>query len=386
MSARDYLEKDYYAVLGVTKDASADDIKKAYRKLARKHHPDANVDDPQAEARFKDISEAYDVLSDDAKRREYDDVRTYGASGFGPGGFGGGAGGFPGGYPGGAQQVNLGDLFGEGGLGDVLGGIFGQGGRGRRSRKGADLQTQVTLGFRQAVHGATIPLTLRVDGPCATCGGSGAKPGTSPHTCAVCGGSGQTVRQQGGFGFAEPCRACHQRGVVVDDPCPTCRGTGAGAQTKTLKVRIPAGVKDGQSVRIGGKGGPGAGGGQAGDLLVEVHVPKHSVFGRKGDHLTVTVPVTFPEAALGATVQVPTLDGNPVAVKVPAGTPSGRTLRVRGRGVARKDGTTGDLLVTVEVAVPQRVSGSAKDALEAFREATAHDDPRAELADLARKE
>ena len=378
MSARDYLDKDYYAVLGVAKDASADDIKKAYRTLARKHHPDANVGDARAEERFKEISEAYDVLSDDAKRREYDEIRTYGASGFGPGSFGPGSFG-----PGGAQGVNLGDLFGDGGLGDVLGGLFGQGGRGRRPRRGSDLQTSVTLGFRDAVHGVTVPLSVRSEGPCATCGGSGARPGTAPRTCAVCGGSGQTVRQQGGFGFAEPCRACHQRGVVVDDPCPACHGTGAGISTRTLQVRIPAGVRDGQTVRLAGKGGPGSNGGHAGDLLVEVKVPRHPVFGRKGDHLTVTVPVTFPEAALGATVPVPTLDGDPVSVKVPAGTPSGRTLRVRGRGVARKDGTVGDLLVTVEVAVPQRVSGAAKEALEAYREATAGDDPRHELVERA---
>jgi molecular chaperone DnaJ len=194
------------------------------------------------------------------------------------------------------------------------------------------------------------------------------------------------VREQGGFGFAEPCRACHQRGVVVDDPCPSCRGTGAGTRTQTMQVRLPAGVRAGQQVRLAGKGGAGANGGPAGDLLVEVHVPSHPVFGRKGDHLTVTVPITFPEAAMGASVQVPTLDGEPVTVKVPAGTRSGRTLRVRGRGVRRKDGTAGDLLVTVEVAVPQRLAGAAREALEAYRTATAGDDPRHELVELARKE
>ncbi len=378
MSARDYLEKDYYADLGVAKDASAEDIKKAYRSLARKHHPDANADDPKSEERFKEVSQAYDVLSDDAKRQEYDEVRRYGAGGFAPGGFAG---------PGGAQTVNLGDMFGEGGLGDVLGGIFGQaGGRGRRPRRGPDVHTAVTLGFRQAAVGATVPLTVRSDAPCPTCGGSGARPGTTPHPCAVCGGAGQTVRQQGGFGFAEPCRACHQRGVVVDDPCPTCRGVGVTARSRTLQVRIPPGVRDGQQVRLGGKGGAGGSGGPAGDLLVQVHVPRHPVFGRKGDHLTVTLPVTFPEAALGATVQVPTLTGDPVSVRVPEGTPSGRTLRVKGRGIARKGGGHGDLLVTVEVAVPQRSAGKAKDALEHYRDATDGDDPRAELFELAAKE
>ncbi|MDH4352583.1 MAG: molecular chaperone DnaJ [Actinomycetota bacterium] len=378
MSAQDYLEKDYYAELGVTKDASPEAIKKAYRSLARKHHPDANGNDPKAEERFKQVSEAYDVLSDEAKRQEYDEVRRYGAAGFAPGGFGG---------PGGAQTVNLGDLFGDAGLGDVLGGIFGQtAGRGRRPRRGPDVHSAVTLGFRQAATGVTVPLSVRSEGPCPTCGGSGAKPGTSPHPCAVCGGAGQTVREQGGFGFAEPCRACHQRGVVVDEPCPSCHGVGVTARTRTLQVRIPPGVKDGQQVRIGGKGGAGSNGGPAGDLIVQVHVPKHPVFGRKGDHLTVRLPVTFPEAALGATVQVPTLDGDPVSVRVPAGTPSGRTMRVKGRGIARKNGSRGDLLVTVEVAVPQRVTGKATEALQAYRDATAEDDPRAELFDQAAKE
>jgi molecular chaperone DnaJ len=378
MSARDYLDKDYYAELGVTKDASAEDVKKAYRSLARRYHPDANADDPKAEERFKRVSEAYDVLSDDAKRQEYDEVRRYGAAGFDPSGFGG---------PGGAQTVNLGEMFGEGGLGDVLGGIFSQAsGRGRRPRRGPDVHSAVTLGFRQAAQGATVPLTVRTDGPCPTCGGSGAKPGTVPHACAACGGTGQTVRQQGGFGFAEPCRACHQRGVVIDDPCPSCRGVGVAARSRTLQVRIPPGVKDGQLVRIGGKGGAGSNGGPAGDLLVQVQVPKHPVFGRKGDSLTVTLPVSFPEVALGATVQVPTLDGERVNVKVPAGTPSGRTLRVKGRGFPRKNGGQGDLLVTVEVAVPQRSAAKAKDALESYRDATSGEDPRAELFEQAARE
>jgi molecular chaperone DnaJ len=383
VSTRDYVEKDYYAALGVPKTATSDEIKKAYRALARKHHPDANKNEPAAEERFKEISEAYDVLSDEGKRKEYDEMRTYGAS-FG-GGFGPGAPGFGG--PGGAQTVNLGDLFGEGGLGDVLGGMFGgQGGRRQRRSKGADLSASVTLGFRDAVKGVTTSLQIRSEAACPTCRGSGAKPGTTPHACAVCGGSGQTVRQQGGFGFAETCRACHGRGSVVDDPCDTCHGVGATMQTRTISTRIPAGVKDGQTLRLAGKGAPGAQGGQAGDLLVTVHVAAHPVFGRKGNHLTVTLPVTFPEAALGASILVPTLEGDPVTLKVPAGTPTGRTFRVRGRGIAPKSGKPGDLLVTVEVAVPQRVSGKARDALESYRDATSDDNPREALLAEAAKE
>ena len=384
MSTKDYVEKDYYAALGVTKSASAEEIKKAYRTLARKHHPDANESSPAAEERFKEISEAYDVLSDDAKRREYDEIRSYG-SGYGGGGFGPG-GAYFGGQDG-AQSVNLGDLFGQGGLGDVLGGMFGQAGGGQRRRtKGSDLSASVTLGFRDAVHGVTTSLQIRSEAACPTCGGSGAKPGTSPHVCASCGGSGQTVRQQGGFGFAETCRACHGRGSVVDDPCSTCSGMGATMQTRTIQTRIPAGVKDGQTLRLSGKGGPGNQGGPSGDLLVTVNVRKHPLFGRKGAHLTLTLPITFSEAALGATVQVPTLDGDQVSLKIPAGTPSGRTFRVRGRGVPRKDGKAGDLLVTAEVAVPQRVDGKARKLLEDYQTATAGDDPRADLISLAGKE
>jgi len=384
MSSRDYIEKDYYAALGVAKTASGDEIKKAYRVLARKHHPDANKNDEASEEKFKEISEAYDVLSDDAKRKEYDEMRTYGAP-FGAGGFGQGGAGFGG--PGGAQSVNLGDLFGGGGLGDVLGGMFGQQGGGRQRRtKGADLSTSVTLGFHDAVKGVTTSLQIRSEAACPTCRGTGAKPGTSPHSCAVCGGSGQTVRQQGGFGFAEACRACHGRGTVVDDPCSTCSGVGATMQTRTISTRIPAGVKDGQTLRLSGKGAPGSRGGPSGDLLVTVHVDRHPIFGRKGDHLTLTLPITFAEAALGASVLVPTLDGEPVTLKVPAGTPSGRTFRVRGRGIARKGGKTGDLLVAVEVAVPQRVSGKAREALEQYRDATAEDNPRdALLADAVKE-
>jgi molecular chaperone DnaJ len=380
VSARDYVEKDYYAALGVSKDASAADIKKAYRKLARDLHPDKNPGDTAAEERFKSVSEAYDVISDDAKRREYDEARSL----FGGGGLRGGypgAGGQPGGF-----NFDLGDLLGNqggGGFGDVLGGLFG--GQGRRAqprgpRRGADVDAEVTLAFADAVRGVTVPLRLSTKGACPTCSGSGAAPGTSPKACGACGGAGVTNRNQGAFGFAEPCRACRGTGRVVETPCPTCRGTGATTQERTLTVRVPAGVKDGQRVRLAGRGGPGERGGPAGDLMVKVHVSRHPLFGRSGDNLTVTVPVTYPEAALGANIKVPTLDG-PVTVKMPAGTTNGRVFRVRGHGVPRKAGTPGDLLVTVEVAVPQKLSNEAREALERYA-AIAPDDPREHLREV----
>jgi molecular chaperone DnaJ len=384
MSARDYVEKDYYAVLGVPKDASAADIKKAYRKLARTNHPDANSGDPAREEKFKAISEANSVLSDPAKRKEYDEARSL----FGGGGFRmpprGGAGG-PGGA--GGATFDFGDLFGggagggagPGGLGDLFGNIFG----GRRgtpaARRGADIEAEVTLSFMDAADGVTIPLQLSGPHICPTCAGSGAKPGTATRVCPVCSGTGMSTHNEGGFVLTEPCRQCRGRGLLVDDPCPTCHGTGEAITTRTLRTRIPAGVRDGQRIRLKGKGEAGERGGPAGDLNVLVHVQPHNVFGRKGDNLTLVLPVTFPEAALGATIKVPTLAGPPVSVKIPPGTSNGRTLRVRGKGVTKKDGTRGDLLVTVEVAVPQRMSDEAKTALDSYANAQT-DDPRAHLA------
>ncbi|MFI6980845.1 molecular chaperone DnaJ [Embleya sp. NPDC050154] len=388
MSTKDYLEKDYYKVLGVPKDAGTAEIKKAYRKLAVEFHPDKNKGDTKAEERFKEISEAYDVLADDKRRKEYDEARTLFGSGGGfrgPGGGQGGAGGFP---------FDLGDIFGgqqggagnTGGLGDIFGGLFG-GGRqtGRQQpRRGSDVESEVTLGFADAVDGATVPIRLTSSEPCRHCNGTGAAAGTTPRMCPTCAGSGNVSRPQGGFGFSEPCRDCKGRGLLVDDPCIVCNGSGRAKSSRTMQVRIPAGVQDGQRIRLKGKGAPGERGGPSGDLYVVVHVKTHSVFGRKGDNLTVTVPVTFPEAVLGAEVTVPTLGGIPVTLKLPAGTGNGRTLRVRGRGAARKDGTRGDLLVTVEVTVPQQLNDKAREALEAFREATVAHDPRADLLDAAK--
>ncbi len=393
MSTKDYMEKDFYKILGVSKDAPADEIKKAYRKLARKHHPDANKGDAESEERFKAISEAYDVLSDDTKRREYDEARTLFGSGglrFPGGGAGGGRMGAPGGS-GGATSFDLGDLFGGGaagggaGLGDVLGGLFGRGRTGPAgapaARRGSDVESEVTLAFTEAADGVTVPLRLTSEAACATCRGTGAKAGTTPRVCPTCQGTGQTTRNAGGFAFAEPCRDCRGRGLVVDDPCSVCHGSGRAPSTRTIQARIPAGVKDGQRIRLKGKGAPGERGGVNGDLFIVVHVSAHQLFGRKDDNLTLALPVTFPEAALGADLKVPTLGGQPVTLRIPPGTTAGRTFRVRGKGVTRRDGTMGDLLVTVDVAVPQKLDSKAREALEAFRDATTGDDPRAGLLD-----
>ncbi len=384
MSTKDYLEKDYYKVLGVAKTASADEIKQSYRKLARKYHPDANRGEGKSEERFKEISEAYNTLSDEKRRKEYDEARTlFGADRFRVGTPGGGPGG-------GGFNFDLGDLFGSSGtggrLGDLLGGVFG--GRGgtqqHRPRRGTDVETEATLSFSDAVDGVTVPLRLTGEGPCPTCHGTGAKSGTVPRVCPSCEGSGQASKNLGGFGISEPCKECRGRGLVVDDPCPSCSGSGRAMSTRTIQARIPAGVKDGQRIRLKAKGAPGERGGPAGDLYVHVHVKPHPIFGRSGDNLTISVPVTFPEAVLGAEIKVPTHRGVPVTVRIPPGTPNGRTLRVRGRGTRRTDGTTGDLLVTVEVAVPQNVNGKAAEALERFQKALGGHNPRDDLLQRAR--
>ncbi|MEV4753833.1 molecular chaperone DnaJ [Micromonospora sp. NPDC049559] len=379
MSSKDWLEKDFYAVLGVNKSASSDEIKKSYRKLARELHPDRNPGNAEAEERFKAVSEAYDVLSDERKRREYDEMRSL----FGSGAFrrnARGAGGQPGGYPFdvsdifggmGGQPGGAGDRrFGGAGFSDLFSSIFSGGGAGPAARprgpaRGRDVETEVMLDFGDAVHGVTLPLTLRAPGVCETCHGDGAKPGTQPRACPQCHGAGVVTRNQGSFSFSEPCRECQGVGTVVDEKCPECRGTGGVTKTRTLNVRFPAGVADGQRIRLAGRGEPGERGGPAGDLYVLVKVRDDELFGRNGDDLTLTVPITFAEAVLGADLRVPTLDGA-VTLRVPPGTPSGRTLRARGKGVARRDGQAGDLLVTVEVVVPGHVSDEAREALETF--------------------
>lgn len=377
MSTKDWLEKDYYAVLGVSKDATPEDIKKAYRALARDYHPDKNPGDEASEAKFKEVSEANDVLSDPKKRREYDEARSL----FGSGAFRRSAGG------GGGVPFDVSDLFGPsgasrgGGLGDLFGAMFGAGPGGARRpagpARGGDIETEATLEFAEAAHGVTVPLRLHAPGVCDTCRGTGAKRGTMPRTCPLCLGTGLVTRNQGAFSFSEPCRECQGSGSVVDEKCPDCRGTGGVTKTRTMHVKIPAGVSDGQRIRLKGKGQPGQRGGPPGDLYVVVHVAPHGIFARKGDNLTLTVPVTFPEAALGTEIKVPTLEGS-VTLRVPPGTRSGRTLRVRDRGVTRSDGTSGDLLVTIEVVVPQKLNDAAKKALAAYA-AAMPENPRQEL-------
>lgn len=376
MSPSDWVEKDFYQTLGVAKDASADEIKKAYRKLARANHPDSNPGDKAAEERFKSISEAYSVLSDVEQRKEYDEQRAlFSSGGFRmPGGGGGGAGGFD------FRDVFSGGGTRSGGLNDLFGGVFG-GGRTRSTpRRGQDVETESTLTFEQAIEGRTVSLRLSSEQACAACSGTGAKAGTVPRVCPRCEGSGMQTSNSGGvFSMTEPCRECLGRGLVVDDPCQVCHGSGRGVSDRTISARIPAGVKNGQRIRLRGKGGPGEQGGPNGDLYILVHVTPHRLFGRKGDNLTLSVPVRFDEAALGATISVPTLEGRAVSLKIPAGTPNGRTFRVKGRGAPGRAGVRGDLMVTVEVETPSSLDPAARSAVEALRDAAGSYNPRDRL-------
>ncbi len=372
---REWFDKDYYQVLGVPKNASPAEIKKAYRKLAQQFHPDANPGNKDAEERFKEISSAYDVVGDEEKRKSYDQVREMAASGYGPGGPGGpGPTGWPGG-PGGVRYETA-----DFDIGDLLRGFGGVGGRGRqrqqRPQRGADLETEVEISFDEAMTGTTVP--VRISGPavCHTCSGSGAQPGTTPITCPTCGGAGSVSVNQGFFSMERPCPECRGSGRIIEHPCPTCHGTGAERRTRKFQVKIPAGVKDGARIKLAGRGEPGPAGGQPGDLYVRVRVGQHAVFGRTGDNLTVELPVSYPEAALGANVEVPTLNG-PVTLKVPAGTPSGKTFRVRGKGAPKKGGH-GDMLVTVNVDVPDKLSRDEKQLLKQLQEAQ-KDSPRKRL-------
>ena len=373
---REWFEKDYYQVLGVPKNASASEIKKAYRKLAQDHHPDRNRGNKDAEDRFKEISAAYDVLGNEEKRKSYDQVREMSQSGFG--------GGFPGGgFPGaGGQRVHVGGFNVED-LGDLFGGLFGGGGgRGRRggrrgqASRGADLETEVRISFDDAMTGTTVPVKIRGAAACQTCHGSGAEPGTQPAVCPQCGGSGQVAVDQGMFQFAQPCPRCGGAGRIVEHPCQTCGGSGSVHRTREFSVKIPAGVKDGQRIRVSGRGEAGAAGGAAGDLFVRVRVAPHRIFGRRDADLTLELPVSYTEAALGANVKVPTLNG-PVTLKIPAGTSSGKTFRVRGKGAPRKNGH-GDLLVTVQVDVPKKLSREEKDLLARLQDAQ-KESPRSAL-------
>jgi len=391
---REWFEKDYYGVLGVPKNASASEIKKVYRKLAQQHHPDANPGNADAEDRFKEIAAAYDVLGEVDKRKAYDQVREMGASGFGgfgPGGFAGSGGsarsggqrspggqqgaGWPGGGSGGTQYVNADDM------GDLFGGLFGgAGGRSRastRPQRGADLETDVRVSFNEAMEGTTVPVKLTGPAVCRTCHGSGAAPGTTPITCPECGGAGEIAVNQGFFSIAQPCRRCRATGRIVESPCATCHGAGAVRRSRTMQVKVPSGVKGGARIKLAGRGESGPAGGKPGDLFVRVNVSRHELFMRKGDNLILTLPVTFTEAALGANVQVPTLNG-PVTLKVPSGTPSGKTFRIKGKGAPKAKGGNGDLLVTTQVEVPGKLSKEQKDLLRRLQE-TEQDSPRKPL-------
>lgn len=372
---REWFEKDYYRILGVPEAASAKEIKSAYRKLSRKYHPDQNPGDPNAEERFKEVSAAYDVVGDEKLRKEYDEVRRLGPM---AGSVGGG--------PGGGASFRFEDMGGD--LGDVLGGLFGRrrrgpsaggpGPRGTGPHRGRDLETELFLDFEDAVKGVTTPVHLTSEAVCSTCNGSGARPGTQPHACQYCEGRGVVEENQGFFSFSTPCPNCGGRGITIEDPCPACSGTGIEHRPREVKVRIPAGVQNRQRIRLRGRGAPGRNGGPTGDLYVTCRINPHPLFGRRGRDLTLTVPVTFPELALGSDVTVPTLAGARVTLRVPPGTRSGRTFRVKDRGVETKKGT-GDLLVTVEVAVPQKLSAAERKAVEALAAATPDTSPRAHL-------
>ena len=378
---REWFDTDYYAFLGVSSDATDKDITRAYRKLAKQYHPDANPGNKDAEDKFKDASIANDVLSDPAKRTEYDEVRRMVASGAYPGG---GAGGFGGPGQGGFQ-------FDEGvDLGDLLGGLFGNrggrpqsGGRGRRGgrtapQRGSDLESEITIDFLDAINGITTSVSFTAEAACSECHGSGAKPGTVPQPCPQCGGRGEVAVDQGPFSFSQVCPSCHGRGSLVTDPCPRCRGGGTEVRRRDVKVKLPVRVADGQRIKVAHRGAAGRNGGPAGDLYVVVHVRPHPIFGRKGARdLSVHVPITFAEAALGAHVKVPTLE-DPVTLKVKAGTQPGTTQKVKGRGLAGSNGHAGDLFVTFDLAVPHKLDHDQRAAVEAVA-AVFPDDPRAEL-------
>jgi molecular chaperone DnaJ len=349
-----------YDSLGVKQDASQDELKKAYRKLVRQYHPDKNPGDDAAEAKFKEVQSAYDVLSDPEKRKQYD---RYGSRNGRPG-------------QGAGPGVDLGD-FDLGDLGDLFGGIFG-GGRGRagqrqrqRGQRGSDVETSVNLSFEDALEGVETRIRVELETACSTCGGSGAKPGTAPTICPVCHGRGVTAESQGLFALSQPCPRCRGNGTVIESPCDTCKGTGRERRTKTYTVKIPAGVKDGSRIRLAGKGEAGWGGGPAGDLYVVTHVAPSKQFERRGDaDLVVELPVTFSEAALGANVKVPTPDG-PVTLKVPPGSEDGKLLRLRGRGAPKLKGSgRGDLLARVKISVPKKLSKAEREALESLQKAS----------------
>lgn len=350
-------KKDYYEVLGVNRDASEDEIKKAFKKLAMKYHPDRNPDNPKAEENFKEAKEAYEILSDDQKRAAYD---QYGHAGVDPS---------MGAGPGGAGFGGFGDAFS-----DIFGDIFG-GGRGQRSNvyRGADLRYNMEISLEEAAKGTETKIRIPVQSSCETCHGSGARPGTSPVSCTTCGGHGQVRMQQGFFSVQQTCPKCHGTGKMVKDPCPTCHGAGRVKQNKTLSVKIPAGVDEGDRIRLSGEGEAGVNGGPTGDLYVVIHLKAHEIFQRDGANLHCEMPISFTTAALGGEIEVPTLDGA-AKMKIPAETQTCSVFRLRGKGVKPlRSSEYGDLMVHVVVETPVKLTEKQKALLKEFGESTEAD-------------
>ena len=373
--------RDPYSVLGVDRKASADEIKKAYRKLARQYHPDRNPGDESAEERFKEIQSAYDIVGDPDKRKEYDRGGIF----FGSGGRGGGP-------TGAGTGGGFGGFEAAGGFGDILSNLFGRAGGGGgaaggatrpRAQKGADLEAEVTISFEQAIEGAQIPLTVATPSRCTTCHGTGAKPGTSPKVCPRCQGRGLESQGQGLFSISQPCTRCGGAGTVIEDPCPTCHGEGVVRTTKRYRVNIPPGVRDGSRVRLAGKGAPGPNNGPSGDLFVVTHVKDSPVFKRKGDNVEVEVPLTIPEAIRGAEVEVPTLHGSK-RLRVPAGTQHGTVQRLRGEGPPKLGGRgRGDIHYRFVIDVPESLSREQSEAVDKLSQVM-NGNPRAKLFAQAR--
>jgi len=356
-------KRDYYEALGVNRDASEEDIKKAYRKLAMKWHPDRNPDNPKAEERFKEAKEAYEVLTDPHKRPAYD---QFGHAGVDPSAAAGAGAGF------GQGQAGFGDIFS-----DIFGEIFG-GARGGRSNvyRGADLRYNLEIALEQAAHGFETKIRIPTLAECETCHGSGAKPGTQPQTCATCRGAGQVRVSQGPFSMAQTCPRCHGTGKTIPNPCPTCSGAGRVKHQKTLSVKIPAGVDEGDRVRLSGEGEAGVNGGPPGDLYVQVHLKPHAVFQRDHDDLHCEMPVSFATAALGGDIEIPTLDGS-ARIRIPAETQSGRTFRLRGKGIKGvRSQSPGELFCHVVVETPVNLTSRQRELLQEFETLSQKDSAR----------
>jgi molecular chaperone DnaJ len=348
--------KSLYESLGVAKNATPEELKKAYRKLVREYHPDKNPGNAEAEARFKEVQAAYDVLSDPEKRKAYDTVGSTNGRPTGPGG----------------ATFDFGDFD----LGDIFGGLFGRGrgpGAGpapQRGQRGNDVEVEVRVSFEDALKGVQTTVAVQLELACHTCHGTGAAPGTAPTTCPQCGGTGVVATSQGLFALQQPCPLCHGMGTIVETPCPTCHGAGRERRTKRFTVKIPAGVKDGTKIKLRGKGEAGYGGAPAGDLYVVTRVEPSKVYERRGDDLVVQVPVSYPTATLGGSVEVPTPEGN-VSLKVPAGSEDGKLLRIKGRGAPHLKGSgKGDVLARLRIDVPKRVNKKERELLEELRKTT----------------